>query len=88
MRTVDAQSAERIGIGRALLRTIIKFLPWEISHLSNNFPLPMRYDPEPGMRLGFLVVPVLVAFYLLVMLFNPKRRSVDDFAAGTVVLRD
>lgn len=82
---VSSLQGERIAFGRALLRTIVKLLPWEITHLTIMLPVPWNQDPSAGFRPGLFVVYGLVAIYLASMYFNPQARSVDDLAAGTVV---
>ena len=76
---------ERISFGRALLRAVVKLLPWEITHLTIMLPVPWNQDPSAGFRPGLYLVYGLVAVYLVVMYFNPRGRSVDDLVAGTVV---
>jgi uncharacterized protein len=89
---------ERISIWRALLRTIIKFLPWESTHLIVNLPTPLWIDPQTGLlnfgndvsewRVWLLsLVYILLAVYLLVLVWNRRRQSVHDLAARTVVTR-
>jgi uncharacterized RDD family membrane protein YckC len=82
-----AERGERIGFWRALVRTIIKLLPWEIAHLSNNLPAPMWYADDPGFRIGFVVSGVLMIVYMAMVAFAPRRRGPHDLIARTVVLR-
>ena len=76
----------RIGFGRALLRTVIKLLPWELSHLTVNLPTSMMFDPEPRFRFGFLVVFALLILYPALILFTRRRQSLHDLIAKTIVL--
>lgn len=79
-------SSKRISFGRALLRTIIKLLPWELSHLTANLPTSMWFEPEPGFRFGFLVVWALLVVYLALILLTRRKQSLHDIVAGTVVI--
>ena len=74
-----------LGLRRAVLRTAVKLLPWELTHLT-MFAL----SPELGtfsLQLGLLwAVYALLALYLFVALRHEGRRSVHDLAAGAAVL--
>jgi uncharacterized RDD family membrane protein YckC len=76
----------RIGFGRAMLRTIIKLLPWEVSHLTVNLPTSIMFDPEPKFRFGFWVVFALLVLYTALILLTRRRQSLHDLIAKTIVL--
>lgn len=76
----------RIGFGRALLRTVIKLLPWELTHLSLMLPVPLWWDPQPTLRPGIVAVYALIGVYLVTLFLNPRRQSVHDLVARTVVV--
>jgi uncharacterized RDD family membrane protein YckC len=76
----------RVGVGRALLRAAVKFLPFEVGHLAFALPVPLWRAPGE-FRAGFLVVWLLLGLDLLAILRIERRRSVHDLAAGTVVIR-
>ena len=76
----------RIGFGQALLRTVIKLLPWEVSHLTVNLPTSIMFDPEPKFRFGFLVVFALLVLYPTLILLTRRRQSMHDLIAKTIVL--
>lgn len=75
-----------LGVGHAALRTAIKLLPWELTHLT-MFALAPELGTFSGLQLALLwVVYALFALYLFVALRNEGRRSVHDIVAGAVVL--
>jgi uncharacterized RDD family membrane protein YckC len=76
----------RIGFGQALLRTIIKLIPWELTHLSLMLPIPLWWDPHPGFRLGMVMVYILLGIYLAAMFVNKRRQSIHDLIAQTMVV--
>ncbi|MGP4068667.1 RDD family protein [Halobacillus sp. B29] len=85
VRVVD-QAGKRIGIGRSILRTTIKFLPWEAAHFVVwNLMLPSGFS-EMTLYVILSAVYITVFLYLILPLTNPKRRSVYDWGAGTVVI--
>lgn len=76
---------DRIGFGRAMLRTVIKLLPWELAHLTVNLPTSMLFEPEPEFRYGFLVVFALLVLYPALVLLTRRHQSLHDLIAKTVV---
>ena len=84
---VKDTDGNRIGFGRALLRTVVKLLPFELNHLVMFLPRPIWGDPDPGLRLGFVAVNALMVLYIAAMFLTQRRQSIHDLAAGTVVVR-
>lgn len=77
----------RIGIGRSLVRSGIKFLPWELSH---TCIWQVTHSPDPGLPVfaaGFTAVWLCVGLYAASMFTNRQRRTLYDLAAGTRVVR-
>lgn len=72
---------------QAFLRSLIVLLPWELSHIANNFPLPLWYDPQPGFRPAFILAALAGAALLISTLLHSQQRGVHDLAAGTRVTR-
>ena len=83
---VTSMSGDRIGFGRAILRTVIKLLPWELTHITLLLPVPLWWDPAPGLRFGIIVVYVLIGIYLVTMFLNRRRQSIHDLLVKTVVV--
>ncbi|MFC4619473.1 RDD family protein [Camelliibacillus cellulosilyticus] len=80
-------SGERIGFGRAFLRSAVKFLPWELAHFAIwHFMLPNSLSQS-------IIIAALIASYVLPVLYlvfpftNQKRKTVYDWIAGTEVIR-
>jgi len=86
LQTLDAATHARISLPQSILRTLIKLLPWELAHFTNNIPTPMWYTSNPGFRIGFALVPLLVLAYLLVTQFTRSKQAPHDLAARTVVV--
>jgi len=78
----------RIGVGRALWRTIGKLLPWNLAHLVMCFPAP-PWDggPDFELRRGIFAVYALVGANLATALMTRKQQSLHDLAVGTLVVR-
>ncbi|MGP4076266.1 RDD family protein [Halobacillus sp. K22] len=87
VQVVD-QAGKRIGIGRSILRTVIKFLPWEAAHFAVwNLMLPAGLS-EMTLYLILSAVNIIVLLYLFIPLTNQKRKNIYDWIAGTVVISE
>jgi uncharacterized RDD family membrane protein YckC len=83
---VTDTGGDRIGFGRAMLRTVIKLLPWEVSHLTVNLPTSIMFDAEPKFRYGFLAVFALLVLYPTLILLTRSHQSLHDLIGKTIVL--
>jgi len=84
LRVVKASDRSRISFPQSLLRTVIKLLPWEVVHLSNNLPEPIWYSSEPDFRIGFAVAGLLLLIYIVTTGVNRKKQGPQDMIARTV----
>ena len=75
-----------VGMARALGRTAVKLLPWEITHLF-AFALSARpgVSLDVGQLIGLAIANVLIVVYLVVAAYTGGRRSVHDYVAATEV---
>jgi uncharacterized RDD family membrane protein YckC len=86
LRVTDTMG-NRIGFGRALLRTIVKLIPWEITHLSLMLPTPIWGESaSTSLRPGLIVANALLVLYIAVAVLTPRKQSVHDLIAGTLVV--
>ena len=76
-----------IAPARALLRTAVKLLPWELTHASAFALARAEGGFTPAQWAGVLAANVLALGYLALAAATGGRRSVHDFAAGTEVRR-
>lgn len=86
LQTLDKKSQQGMVAVQAIIRTLIKMVPWEMAHLANNLPIPIWYDPDPGFRFGFMLVPLLLVIYIVLVLVTKSKQSVHDLVANTVVV--
>lgn len=78
-------NSDRIGWSRALYRTAVKLLPWELVHLA-AFALASRAGDFSVMQVvGLSVANALMLGYMVCATLTRGRRSVHDFVAGTMV---
>ncbi len=80
LRAVTTAS-ERISLGRALVRTAVKLIPWEVTHVS-GFGLAN----QPALQTAGLIAAYgLIFAYLIVLAISRGRRSVHDLVVRTEV---
>ncbi len=86
LKVIDADHQE-ISLPRALLRTAVKLLPWELVHLS-AFALSVDMNELTSLQMAGLVgANLLVAAYGGMLVMTRGRRSVHDLAAQTQVVQ-
>lgn len=77
---------QRIGIGRSVVRTVIKFLPWEVAHFGIwQLMLPSTLS-EMTVLIILNAVNLAILVYFIVPLTNKKRKNVYDWVASTEVI--
>jgi uncharacterized RDD family membrane protein YckC len=86
---VASLAGERLTRERALLRSALKFLPWQIAHTSlyhvEGWPLAPQ-PPSQAVIAGFVLVYVLVGGYLVWALISKRYRAPYDWIAGSFVI--
>lgn len=82
---VLSTDGQRLGVARSLVRSGLKFLPWELAHASI---WQFRFAGASALlpNLGLALVWALVALNLLSALLDGQRRALYDRVAGTVVV--
>lgn len=76
---------ERISFTQALWRTILKILPWELTHITMLLPTPIWNETEPNFRIGFGVVYLLLILYIVPIFYTDRFRSLPDLWSGVEV---
>jgi uncharacterized RDD family membrane protein YckC len=76
----------RLPFGRAIVREVVRFLPWEMAHaLIWPLALPPRLEPLPLTIAGFAAVYLLLFVYLVSLFVGSEHRTVYDRLAGSRV---
>ena len=81
----DTASGGRLPRERAVLRTAIKLLPWELTHVMIFLPEPVGETLTPFKTAMIVIVNGLMLAWLLVPLVRSEHRAIHDLAAGSVV---
>ncbi|MBF0707822.1 RDD family protein [Alkalihalobacillus hwajinpoensis] len=85
IRVVDNEG-DRIRIGRSFIRTAVKFIPWEVAHFGIwRLMLPTEF-PEITIYIMLCAVNLTILLYLIIPFTNKRKKSIYDWAAGTVVV--
>lgn len=82
---VKARTSERLGWGRALARTAIKLLPWEIMHIS-AFALSKELGTFTLLQyIGFVTGNALAFVYFIASALTQGKRTIYDLILGTEI---
>lgn len=77
-------NGNQISFVRALMRNILKFLPWEISH---TLIWQIQFYPEASSSLiGFGFVYVLIGINIASLLITKTRQTIYDLITKTFVI--
>lgn len=80
----------RLSLPRALWRSAVKLLPWELTHAClwriPGWPLKPS-DPSPLILAGLILVWVLVIVYLAGLFLGKRHQTLYDWLAGTCVVK-
>ena len=82
---VGLPQGERVPLLTALLRTAVKLLPWELVHIAAFAAGNDLSAMTKSQIAGIAGADLLAGVYLFVAAVTGGRRSVHDFASGTVV---
>ncbi len=85
LQVVDNQN-QPLSMGKAVLRTAVKLLPWELVHIS-AFALSKEMSTFTTVQtVGLTAANILTVIYFVVAVFTSGQRSVHDFVAQTRVV--
>ena len=78
----------RLSCQKAFLRSIIKFLPWQIAHTSIYQLSVVGFENKLPIsaQIGFILTYLLVGIYVISILTTKKHRTPYDLAAGSCVI--
>lgn len=83
---VISDAGSRIRLKQAFLRTLIKLLPWELTHLIILIPEPWWSVEEPG-NVYLIYIPNLIMLLFIVILFRNKGvKGLHDVLSRTRVV--
>jgi len=84
---VATMEGGRVPPPRALLRTAIKLLPWELTHVSWLLLAPELGAFTPLQTVGMSISSLLTVSYIAVAILTRGERAPHDYVARTHVVR-
>ena len=84
---VTDPNGARISFWRSLARTLLKFIPWELSH---TLIWQINFSPQAHSALinyGFMLVYVLIGLNIASLLITKKHQALYDLLAKTYVTK-
>ncbi len=88
LRVVNTHYA-RLTLPRSFARSLLKFMPWELTHACiwriPGWPTTPT-TPSPIITAGLVLVWILVGAYLVSMLVSKKHQALYDWITGTCVI--
>jgi uncharacterized RDD family membrane protein YckC len=85
IRVADSDG-RRISFGRAFLRTLLKFVPWEIAH-TLVWQIKFYQYISPAITAGFILVYTLVGLNILSLILTKTHQTLYDMATKTYVVK-
>lgn len=87
---VHSWNGSRLTLPASLIRTAVKFTPWELGHAAVwRFRFANGNLAQIRIANAFLIAAwVLVGIYAACLAFDKRRRTPYDFAARSIVKRD
>jgi uncharacterized RDD family membrane protein YckC len=88
---VTTLSGGRVSMRRALVRSAVKFLPWQVAHTSlfhiPGWPTEVQFIPA-GSLAGLILSQGAVVACILIILLSRSGRAPHDWIAGTRVVEE
>ncbi len=82
---VTNEEGSKININQALLRTFIRLLPWEVTHVIILVPKPWWNIEEPENQYLIYIPNIIMFLYILVLFANRGDKGVHDYIVKTSV---
>ena len=79
----------QLTFSRAFLRSILKFLPWQLSHVClrsiPGWPLSVT-ELSSWVGVGFSIVWILLSANLVVAITSKRKQTIYDYLVGSIVV--
>lgn len=83
---VTDRRGNKPSLRRIVVRTIVKFLPWELAHVCIQHLIATNQSGQtmsPSITIGLLISNALLLGYLLIIIFRPDHGGPYDIIAET-----
>ena len=82
-------AGERLSRKQAFVRSLIKFLPWQLAHTSiyhiKGWPF-VAENLTPEVMMGLILAQVLVVVYIILLVVDKAHRTPYDWISGASVI--
>lgn len=85
LRVAQSQNGRRLKYPRSLLRSVVKFLSWELAHFAVWNVFVFTDSPAQAAGIGALALSYLLIFAYGISLFVKSGRTPYDLAAKSIV---
>ena len=82
---VTNNKGRNLSFSQALVRTGIRLLPWELTHLFILVPEPWWNVAEPKYPYLIYIPNALMVLYIVILMISGGKRGIHDIAANTAV---
>jgi uncharacterized RDD family membrane protein YckC len=82
---VTDKNGSQIDIGRSLVRTLLKFIPWELSHTLLWEIAFANGTPSVLINYGYAIVYLLIGLNIVSVFMTKTKQSLYDLLTGTFV---
>jgi uncharacterized RDD family membrane protein YckC len=82
---VTGNSNERISLKQSFTRTLVKLLPWEITHIGL---VPIYFSANPQVNLFLYLANGLILVYIIYFIIKKGGTAIHDLLPGTKVVLD
>ena len=83
---LEAANGASLGYARALLRTVVMLIPFEVNHFFMVWSSSPAGIPDQ-LSLQYAIIGILILAFVGAAALSPRRQSIHDRVAGTVVVR-
>lgn len=82
---VTGNANGRISFMQSFTRTLVKLLPWEITHIGL---VPIYFSTEPQVNLFLYLANGLIIVYIIYFIIKKGESAIHDLLPGTKVVLD
>lgn len=83
---VAAINSNTIKLWQVAVRNVIKFLPWQLAHMTIFRGFALNWELPPMGMLMLVIADMLPMVWIAVIVFRKDHRGIHDFIAKTVVI--
>lgn len=84
---VTNDEGSKVNLKQAFLRTFVKLLPWELTHIIILIPEPMWNVMEPKNSFLIYIPNFIMLLYIVILFMNKGVKGVHDYLPHTRVIQ-